>query len=450
MSARKTCFLVMPFSTKPTGLKPGTGPETINFDRLYSEIFEPVLNELGYDVERADQDDGALIIKQMIERLAYSDLVVADMSIPNGNVYYEVGIRHASRDRGCVMVSADWSKQLFDTDQMRGVRYPLLEGSITSETAKAAKEFLLAGIPGLADGFSPFFDTIEHKPVNPENFEGLEVFNEHTRKIHELKGRFHAIDEYSEDEAKEVALKLRDELLGLAEVPSYLLKQFIPILRDNAGWQETLDYIVQLNSDLRDDEWVEEQRLLTISQAVDNETGIGALEQLIATQGMTAERGGLLGGMQKRLWTQYEAAGDTRMAREKLNKAIKAYTDGMQSDLNDFYPSSNLPLLLKARGRASDLEKAQHIASLVVQQVERALGINDNNEWARQTLLVAAFNAQNVDKAEELADRVEDEGGSSWKLASTLRDLKASLNTVIDEDKKERLQEIVDRLQELQ
>jgi hypothetical protein len=33
----------------------------------------------------------------MIERLAISDLVLADVSIPNGNAYYEVGIRHAAQ-----------------------------------------------------------------------------------------------------------------------------------------------------------------------------------------------------------------------------------------------------------------------------------------------------------------------------------------------------------------
>jgi len=71
----------MPFRTKPTGLKPDQGPETVDFDRLFSVILEPALNELGYDVKRADQDAGALIIKEMIERLAYSDLVVADVSI---------------------------------------------------------------------------------------------------------------------------------------------------------------------------------------------------------------------------------------------------------------------------------------------------------------------------------------------------------------------------------
>jgi len=41
-----------------------------------------VINELGYDPIRADQDVGALIITQMIERLYFADLVLAEMNHP--------------------------------------------------------------------------------------------------------------------------------------------------------------------------------------------------------------------------------------------------------------------------------------------------------------------------------------------------------------------------------
>ena len=59
-----------------------------------------MITELGYESVRADQDTGASIILEMLERLFFSDLVVADLTIPNGNVYYEIGIRHASRETG--------------------------------------------------------------------------------------------------------------------------------------------------------------------------------------------------------------------------------------------------------------------------------------------------------------------------------------------------------------
>jgi hypothetical protein len=62
---------------------------------LWDHRYVPVIKELGYEPVRADQDIGALIVGQMLERLYFADLVLADLTIPNGNVYYEVGIRYA-------------------------------------------------------------------------------------------------------------------------------------------------------------------------------------------------------------------------------------------------------------------------------------------------------------------------------------------------------------------
>jgi len=107
--------MIMPYGVKPTPQHEGSAaPRTVNFDRLWDTALRPAITNLGYNAVRADQDLGALIIHEMIQRLAISDLVVADMSIPNGNVYYEVGIRHAAKSQGCVLISADWAQPLFD------------------------------------------------------------------------------------------------------------------------------------------------------------------------------------------------------------------------------------------------------------------------------------------------------------------------------------------------
>ena len=115
---RRICFMVMPFGKKKTDAPTGQGVAEIDFDALWDKAFKPAIEKLGYDSVRADQDVGSLIINEMLERLYFSDLVLADMTIPNGNVYYEVGVRHACRDVGCVLLAADWSKQLFDVAQM--------------------------------------------------------------------------------------------------------------------------------------------------------------------------------------------------------------------------------------------------------------------------------------------------------------------------------------------
>jgi len=100
MDPGRFCFMVMPFGRKSSQADPGKGRAEIDCNALWDRAFFPVLKELGYQPVRADQETGSLIVNQMLERLDFSDLVIADLTIPNGNVYYEIGIRHAASTGG--------------------------------------------------------------------------------------------------------------------------------------------------------------------------------------------------------------------------------------------------------------------------------------------------------------------------------------------------------------
>src|SRR5499426_4518321 len=151
MPAGRFCFMVMPFGRKSSQADPGKGPAEIDCNALWDKAFFPLLTDLGYTAIRADQETGSLIINQMLERLYFSDLVIADLTIPNGNVYYEVGVRHACRDVGCVLLAADWSRQLFDVAQMRTVRYPLAAMPIDDAAAVQIRDALVTGIQPMVD-----------------------------------------------------------------------------------------------------------------------------------------------------------------------------------------------------------------------------------------------------------------------------------------------------------
>jgi hypothetical protein len=161
---RPLCFMIMPYGRKSTQVEAGHGPAEIDFNALWECGYVPVIQALGYQPVRADQDIGALIITQMLERLYFADLVLADMTIANSNVYYEVGIRHAAKEKGCVLLAADWSKQLFDVAQMRTVRYPLPEGMITEQTAQAFCDAVKSEIQKRAGGVSPMHESIHGYP----------------------------------------------------------------------------------------------------------------------------------------------------------------------------------------------------------------------------------------------------------------------------------------------
>ena len=103
-------FVVMPFDKKPVkvrGKDKKYHKQEIDFDAIYSHLIERVLVNAGYRVIRADHEKASGDIRDdMFQRLLLADLVVADLSIDNPNVWYGLGIRHALRARGSSTSSA--------------------------------------------------------------------------------------------------------------------------------------------------------------------------------------------------------------------------------------------------------------------------------------------------------------------------------------------------------
>ena len=73
-------FVLMPF------------PE---FQSIYDKLIKPALEEAGYEVTRADSLlDQQNIMRDIIYGIAKADLVVADLTSLNANVFYELGLCH--------------------------------------------------------------------------------------------------------------------------------------------------------------------------------------------------------------------------------------------------------------------------------------------------------------------------------------------------------------------
>src|SRR4051812_10211435 len=98
---RKVAFVAMPFGRRPVEM--GTDTVQVDFDALYEKAIEPALSALNYLCIRADHQEGSVIVRDMLEQLVHADLVIADVTAQNGNVYYEAGVRHAASRTGCVL-----------------------------------------------------------------------------------------------------------------------------------------------------------------------------------------------------------------------------------------------------------------------------------------------------------------------------------------------------------
>jgi len=441
-----SCFMIMPYGRKPTQADPKFGPAEIDFNALWDRAYVPAIKALGYQPVRADQDTSALIVSEMLERIYFADLVLADMTIPNGNVYYEVGIRHASQETGCVLLAADWSKQLFDVVQIRTVRYPLPEGEITEATATAMQAAIKDPIKTLAAGISPMHQSIPGFPdkVDP-------------RKATSMRGQL-AEQAAFQTKIRAVRAAAPDQRMARAQAliategspPATYAKALALLLmlrdcvNDAADWNIVLDFISKLPDRFANEPEVQENRAFAAAQAGDDIQAIAEIQTLIDFAGPTPERLGLMGGRHKRL--ARAAPADAPRRKEELEKAIDCYQQGMELDLNAYYCSSNLPRLYRARGNPGDEDLAQATVRVAIAACERARRLQLADEWLRPTQLAAAFDLGDPDKAEEVAMQVVAEGQAKWKVGSVLRDLEASLQYVTDPAKRARLSAIIDKI----
>ena len=90
------------FIVRPFGVKSG-----IDFDQVEKELIRPAMEQAGLTGgTTAEFIQQGNIRTDMFEQLLIADLIIADISIHNANVFYELGIRHALRDKRTFLIKS--------------------------------------------------------------------------------------------------------------------------------------------------------------------------------------------------------------------------------------------------------------------------------------------------------------------------------------------------------
>lgn len=139
-------FIIRPFGTKPVGagVPHISGAEkaleqrllvhqggnsagddlALNFDKVQELLIDPALRKLrivgattGAVIEAGN------IREDMFSRLLTADLVIVDLTLANPNVYYELGVRQAFRDKYTFLIRAPFSPYPFDLQTDRYFEY---------------------------------------------------------------------------------------------------------------------------------------------------------------------------------------------------------------------------------------------------------------------------------------------------------------------------------------
>ena len=440
LGLKKVAFVAMPFGTKATGVSGGKGPANVDFDALWEKALSPALSGLNYLPIRADNQTGSVIIKDMLEQLVLADLVLADVSIPNGNVYYEAGVRHAARETGCILLCAEWSNLLFDLAQITQLRYPFPLGDPTGSDYRAVEEALTKGVPGLVESAGPVFTLARFDPGGPQDLRKLkEVFSD----VFEFQNRLAAARLAAAGNQKSELRSLIDPAL-VQQLPGYALRDLTAAVRDHLSWGELSTLIDALPETVFKDPFFREQHAHALAKQGRYYEAVALLETVIETHGPTPERYGTVGGRYRELAREEP---NKSKKRQYSSKAIKAYRRGMELDLNEYHCAQKLLITLVERGRESDREEAQRCATVARYAAHRAAALNPEEEWVSSTLAVLSFFEQDANEARDRIDAILDRGWTNWKLVGVVQDL-ASLLVGIDEQKRASFQEMIKDLAE--
>ncbi len=148
MSNKPSAFLIMPFEEE--------------FDSIYVDFLKPTLEEVGFEIIRADDiQDQQNILKSVVDGINRSDLIVADLTTNNPNVFYELGLAHALQ-KPVILVTQSIDEVPFDLKSYRLLEYSTYFSRI-NDAKRKLKEYGKGFLQGKIQFGSPVTDFLQDR-----------------------------------------------------------------------------------------------------------------------------------------------------------------------------------------------------------------------------------------------------------------------------------------------
>ncbi len=132
----KSCFIISPIGDPESDTRKRS-------DQVLKHIIKPVVEELEYNATRADAiSEPGIITSQVIEHLINDDLVIADLTDGNPNVYYELAVRHLIR-KPTVHIIQNSQKPFFDVSAQRTIPFDIQNLDMVQECKELLKKQIM-------------------------------------------------------------------------------------------------------------------------------------------------------------------------------------------------------------------------------------------------------------------------------------------------------------------
>ncbi len=422
-------FVAMPFGKKADP----TGTYDIDFDYVYDTVIKPAATDADLEVIRADEERGGGIIHiPMFERLLLAEIVIADLTLLNANVFYELGVRHSARPRTTILIYAKENQLPFDVHMIRAIPYNLDRGVLSDKSAEQLKSAITTRLEdakrNIESTDSPLFQLISSFPGINLPHEVTESFRDRARYIDSIRDQLEDA-RHMQDKAKAVGImkKIEKSLGDFNTTHSELLIDLLLSYRDVEAYSEMISIAERLPSPISNAVTVREQYSFALNRRNnegDRQKAIRTLIAVIDEQGNSPETCGLLGRIYKDSWTDAIGRGDKAVESACLNEAIDWYRRGFESDPRDYYPGINLITLLLRRGTEEDQSEIKEVRPVVAFAVSRRGGINSRDYWDVATVIELSVIGQDWKTATRAIEKAIIRADAAWNLNTTTNNLR--------------------------
>lgn len=414
------CFILMPFGSKPTPLGP-----VIDFNRVYRELIAPAVVDADLEPLRADEETvGGIIHKPMFERLIICPYAVADLTLANANVFYELGVRHAFRPWTTVPMIAEDNRLPFDVQMLRTVQYQLAadggpDAARSGETRKSITTLLIEARQGKKD--SPIFQLLDDIQPPVVAHEKTDTFREEVEYSKQLKDQLSA----ARSAGAEAVREFEKSLENIADVESGVAIDLFLSYRATSAWQDMVSLVKKMAPPLAETVLVREQLAFALNRLGRRDEAENVLTKLIEERGPSSETLGLLGRVYKDRWEDAKKAGDNLLAAGYLDKAIEAYRTGFEADWRDAYPGVNAATLMAIKNPPDD--RRLEVIPVVRYAVERKIARGKPDYWDYATLVELAVLASDQAQAAKVLPQAVALIREKWEPETTARNLRLIL-----------------------
>lgn len=430
---RPLCFVLMPF-----GLKTDATGHEVNFDAVYEEAIAPGIRDAGLEPLRADEErDGGFIHKPMFERLLLCPYAIADLTMANANVFYELGIRHSVRPHSTLMIFSPMAQRLpFDVAPLRALPYDLAPTGQPSDAQKLRgliKQRLEDARDPATD--SPLITLLDGYQAPDLSRLKTDVFRDRVRYSEQAKKNLRAARARAHD--ADAVRAVERSLAQLADLEAGVVVDLLLSYRDVSSWPDMIRIAEQMPIAIARSVLVREQYAFALNRAQRPTEAITVLQKVIEQVGPSSETYGLLGRVCKDLWSISCRDGDVVKAAGHLNRAIEAYRAGFEHDWRDAYPGVNLVSLLHIRDR-DDPELAA-VLPVVAYASRRRIATNPDY-WDHATAIELAYIRQDRNAAlSAAAAAISADDVHDWQKQSTANNLQLHLLYGLPSDKDRQL-----------